>query len=301
MLNISVLGFLQRKLIYPCGQSMACILLLFFSICSQVQALENFLPSKIILHDENKVEDYRLILGSLKKINGQWQTAREMRMAGTLQRTTIELVGGHTVEEGYNFYLQQLNEESGSREIFSCTGLKCGPSSSWANIRFQQKELYGLDKYQYYSVWALPDDKFVSLYGIRRGNKRVYLRQEILSSEQVDSATIATAPETIVQALNHEGAYTLFPPTYATEEENSHLKSLIKALQTQRLMKITLQSFDRRASVDSNSAGMLVTLEWLKGVLVKGGIRESRITLDAATNPALVSVSGVRVLKTPRP
>jgi len=300
MLNISVLDLLQRKLKYPRGQRLACIVLLFFPISSQVQALEDFLPSKTILHDEKKVEDYRLILSSLKKINGQWQTARELRMAGKLQRNTVELVGGHTVEEGYNFYLQQLNKEPGSREIFSCDGLKCGPSSSWANIRFQQKELYGLDKYQHYSVWALADHKFVSLYAIRRGNKRVYLHQEILSNEQVDSGTIATAPETIVQALNKQGAYTLFPLTYANEEENTHLKSLIKALQTQRLMKITLQSFDHRAGTDSNSADLSTKLEWLKEVLVKGGIRESRITLDGTTNPTLANSSGVRVLKTPR-
>jgi len=301
MLNISVLDFLHRKLNFPRGQRLACMLLLFFPISSQVQALEDFLPSKIIINDENEVEDYRLILSSLKKINGQWQTARELRMAGKLQRTTVELVGGHTVEEGYDFYLQQLHETLGAREIFSCAGLKCGPSSSWANIRFQQKELYGLDKYQYYSVWTLPGHKFVSLYGIRRGNKRVYLHQEILSSEQVESATIATAPETIVHALNHGGAYTLFPLTYAKEEGNTHLKSLIKALRTQRLMKITLQSFDHRAATDGNATDMLAKLEWLKGELVKGGIRETRITLDAASNPDLASVQGVRVLKTPRP
>ena len=300
MLNTGVLKFLRWKIAYP-SASVACLFLMFVSMQSQGQALEEFSPSKVILQDEGMVEDYRLILSSLKKINGQWQTARELRLAGHLQRTTLELVGGHTVEEGYAFYLKQLNEVQGSREIFSCEGLKCGPSSSWANIRFQQKELYGLDKYQHYSVWALADHEFLSLYAIRRGNKRVYLHLEVLTSEQENSVNIATAPETIVRMLNREGAYTLFPATYATEEVNSHMVSLTKALQSNRLMKVTLQSFDHRADEgESLSEGVSAKLEWLKGVLVKGGIRETRLTLDSASNPKSNSDFGIRVIKTPR-
>ena len=98
-----------------------------------------------IIHSSVATDDYLLTLGALKKINGQWRSDREERISGTLTRSTRQLDGGHDVSEVFEYYRRQLLQ-LGAREIFLCQARKCGSSNSWANNRFEIKQLYGLEQ-----------------------------------------------------------------------------------------------------------------------------------------------------------
>ena len=251
------------------------------------QAVPDFSGAEVVSEDNKALQDYRLVLSSLKKINGQWRAETERRVVGSLQRKTLEVKGGHSVDEAYGFYVQQLQGAMAAREVFSCDGLKCGPSNAWANEHFELKQLYGLDKFQHYSVWLLAPGEYLSLYGIRRGNKRVYIHLETMTATDKQVLEIATTPETITRALKTEG-YFAFPSEVLSQDAkalatNVHVKSLVQVLRGERLMKVTVVGHDFRAGTASKKlAASAAIAEKLKGVLITAGVSEQRLSVFAA-------------------
>ncbi len=250
------------------------------------QEIADFSRAEIVSESTEPLNDYRLLLSSLKKINGQWRAETERRVAGSLQRTTLQVTGGHSVDEAYNFYVQQLQGPLAAREIFRCEGLKCGPSSAWANEHFQLKELYGLDKFQYYSVWLLGPGKYLSLYGIRRGNKRVYIHHETMSADNPQAVEIATTPESIARALNTEGFYGLPSEVLKQSESelsaNVHIQSVVKALLGERLIKLTVVGHDHKTGSAAQKLSRSAELaERIQRVLIASGVAEKRLSVFA--------------------
>ena len=130
-------------------------------------------------------QDYRLALGALKKVNSVWRAEAEQRLAGQLTTETWRLPDTHEADEGFAHYQAQL-QAMGAKTLFSCASWGCGSSASWANLRFNVKQLYGLDRYQRYGAYSLLQDGaeyHVALYSVLRGNKRAYVHLEVLQSD----------------------------------------------------------------------------------------------------------------------
>jgi len=181
-------------------------------------------PNATEMYDtEVQTDDYLLTLGALKKINNIWRAENERRLQGALRRTTWELPSGHRAEEGHEHYLTQLqalgNTEGGRLEqLFVCRARGCGSSNSWANNRFNVKQLYGLDRFQRYDAYRLVHQQvvyYVALYSVRRGNKRAYTHLEVLRSDESAVSVVDTgeasglAPEIIVASLQAQGYVSL--------------------------------------------------------------------------------------------
>ena len=169
-------------------------------------------PDAIEMYRSNEeTNDYRLTLGALKKINNIWRAEQEERLAGQLSRTTWELPLGHSAEEGFAHYLQQL-QALPFEELFGCRARSCGSSNSWANVRFQVKQLYGLDKYQRYGAYRVVFQDaayYVSLYSIRRGNKRAYVHMEVLLSPETKAQKSQADSESMLVRLQAQGFLSL--------------------------------------------------------------------------------------------
>jgi hypothetical protein len=75
--------------------------------------------------------------------------------------------------------ISHYREVLGGDVLFQCGGRDCGRSNDWANQVFEQAILYGPDSNQYYAAFER-QDLLVALYGIERGNKRVYAHLRFL-------------------------------------------------------------------------------------------------------------------------
>ncbi len=270
----------------------------FINAAALAVDLQDFSQTEVRVENTSDVSDYRLALGSLKKINGQWQTETELRLDGQLERKTLQVTGGHSAAEAFDHYIQQLNEQANARELFRCQALKCGPSSSWANIQFKLKELYGLDKYQQYSVWTLDQKQYLTLYAVRRGNKRVYVHLEAITVSGENLADVPSTPVTILRALSEEGFYVLPPMSSQTAGEgltdSPHIQSLVTALQRQRLMKVTIVAHNAEAATKTLRLERSVSRATeIKTALMEAGIAENRLDVFGAGGFAPSATRGV--------
>lgn len=150
--------------------------------------LERFPESVIRNYRERSKVRYNLILGSLKKVDGNWQSDTMRRLYGSLQRFTFQIPSSSNVDWVDNFYREQLLEKSGFREIYHCSSRACGSSNQWANGVFGVKELYGPDRNQLYRVYQSAStsdwDEYVVFYIIQRGNERIYAHFDFIRAQK---------------------------------------------------------------------------------------------------------------------
>ncbi|SEF76645.1 protein of unknown function [Marinobacterium lutimaris] len=130
--------------------------------------------------------DYRVMLGRVLKINGLIRTDRELKLTGSLDRTTWQLPSGETPESGFLQFRDQL-QRNGADILFECAGRQCGASNIWANDLFETARLYGVDESQRYMAARRGSDYLV-IYSVRRGNGRVYLNLDWVQDESDDSS-----------------------------------------------------------------------------------------------------------------
>lgn len=147
---------------------------------SDYGSFERFPRSTIVQYKEISNADYRFVLGGLEKINGVIAPEKEERLTGRLIQLTYRIPQNHSPEEAYSFFSRQLKGR-GAAELFNCQGRACGSSNQWANTIFKYSRLYGVDTTQRVASFKL-DRRYFTLYSVQRGNKKVYLRLDVLET-----------------------------------------------------------------------------------------------------------------------
>lgn len=228
------------------------VLLLFSqSLLAKDPPFKNFFENqRQVVSQDSVVDDFRLALSKLKKINNAWVLDREEFISGALHRRTLELDSNYYLNEVVdtveNYFLQ-----AEALELFRCNGLDCGSSNAWANNYFKIKLLYGLDPSQAYRVWSLKLDGrqiFVSCYIVQRGNKRIYVHLDVLTSEKplAEAPVISPDKESIGVALKKFKYYRVpelgNPRGFATNE--SLLKPVAQALKANPVKKVVVVGHD---------------------------------------------------------
>ncbi|TCK09458.1 DUF4892 domain-containing protein [Marinobacterium mangrovicola] len=155
--------------------------------------LEPVARSSVVQDRAMPAPDYRVMLGRVLKINGLIRTDRELKLAGSLQRTTWQLPSGETPETGFRSLRDQL-QRNGADILFECEGRQCGASNIWANDLFETARLYGVDETQRYLAARRGSDYLV-VYAVRRGNGRVFLNLDWVQDESGDSSGWVTTLE----------------------------------------------------------------------------------------------------------
>ena len=170
---------------------------------ADTDVLKRYPLSYIDQYNQSLVPEYRLALGIMKKVNGVISPEKAEYIDGQLTRITYRIPSGHSSKAVFEYFRRQL-ESIPHEVLFSCEGRRCGSSSEWANSQFGIAKLYGVDREQYYQATklTLPEDVYVVLYGVRRGNKRVYLHLDVIrSAADVDSGEDVLAAATVIRGL----------------------------------------------------------------------------------------------------
>ncbi|MCW8885688.1 MAG: DUF4892 domain-containing protein [Motiliproteus sp.] len=146
-----------------------------------INELKRYPLSYIDHYSQLLAPEYRLALGTMKKVNGVLSPEQFEFVGGQLTRITYRIPSGHRSDEVFKFFTDQLDEIT-HEVLFSCEGRSCGSSNAWANSQFGIAKLYGIDREQYYRVVRLEGPSAVTLvlYSVRRGNKRVYMHLDVI-------------------------------------------------------------------------------------------------------------------------
>lgn len=269
--------------------SSVILLLVGSEIFAAELPVQNYHNARVIFQSNAETDEYVLALGSYKKIAGSWRVDRQQRLSGKLARYTLELPEGHSANNGFDFYLDQL-QNFNFRELFHCKSRDCGTSNSWANNHFKIQQLYGLDQFQQYGAYEMTtaDDKpfYVSLYAVQRGNKRVYLQVDILHVDKIIELGIASSPESIIKSLDASGYY-VFPDLVAEDKKGNtsvqikqaHLQALIDVLTQKTDWKIALVGHDYApVPLAQQQKDSLLYADQLKAALQEKGVVAARIT-----------------------
>ena len=179
-----------------------CLLISLFSL--PVLAKDILNDHRVIYSSETDFGEYRLALGALKKINGQWTADKETKLSGKISRRTIELNTGYTLVEAWQEVYDFISTQSAT-QLFVCDSYDCGRSNVWANNRFKIKQLYGQDASQKYSVWKYSNNQVNTVfvvYGVERGNKRIYLQLDRIDVEKLD---VLPDESVLVKSLQEKG------------------------------------------------------------------------------------------------
>ncbi len=251
--------------------------------------LQPYHNARVMFETHIQTDEYVIALGSYKKVAGAWRLDRQQRLSGDLERYTLELPEGHSAENGFDFYLDQL-QNFNFRELFHCKSRDCGTSNSWANNHFKILQLYGLDQFQFYGAYEVTtaDDKpfYVSLYAIQRGNKRVYLQVDVLHIDKIIELGIASSPESIIKSIETNGYY-VFPDLVAADAKGNtriqirpaHLQALVEVLVRKANWKVALVGHDYAAVVTvQQQKESQVYAEQLKVSLEEKGVVATRMT-----------------------
>lgn len=249
--------------------------------------LEDVPGARALVREHKQDTGYTLALGTYKKVRGTWTPDREQRVQGDVSRRTLELPPEFSAREGYDFYLQQL-QQFPVRELFVCRERECGSSNTWANTHFQVIQLYGLDQHQYYGVYEITTDEkvyYASLYSVRRGNRRVYVQLDLVQSGIAEASLTATDPSTLARLLREQG-YFVFPGFELTGSSDDwdlklpekHLDVLVDLLEAEDTWRLALVGHDyggyTLTQQRKDSEGYA---RQLKQALVEKGVSEERL------------------------
>ncbi len=241
--------------------------------------------ARVVYHSDLESDNYMLTLGALEKVDGAWRAEKEHRLKGSLHRDTLEFPRDYSAREAFQYFDDQLQNLS-SRELYRCNARRCGSSNSWANNRFEIKQLYGLDQDQYYGAYEVEGPRhelyFVALYAVRRGNKRVYAQVDILTVGNQAQGQIAPSPESIAGQLKRRGFYVLPGLSFGAEGpqlDAQHLQVLVRALKRERRLNIAIVGHDYGpGDIEQRKTVSLAYAEYVKTQLVAAGIKVARLS-----------------------
>jgi len=163
------------------GVLLSFCLLVVQAVADVSHRVIHFVPfeqARIIEQSQQERQSYIVALGAYEKRKNRWQPERSFRVAGALYKQTHEIPSGYDEKDIFDFYKGQLPEVATT--LYECERRNCGESNNWANDHFGIKRLYGNDGFQFYGVYQLKPETYVTIYSVRRGNRRIYAQLEVL-------------------------------------------------------------------------------------------------------------------------
>ncbi|MFK8020669.1 MAG: DUF4892 domain-containing protein [Pseudomonadales bacterium] len=148
--------------------------------------IKRFADSSIIRYRQIDLGGFSFPTGGVKKVDGRWQAERQQELQGRHTSVTYRIAERTLVDEVMTYFEQQLLRLN-VQTLYRCDGFSCGNSNKWANIVFEEKRLYGPNPNQRYVV-VQHGDALLSLYVIKRGNKRVYARFDYVEPNTNDAS-----------------------------------------------------------------------------------------------------------------
>jgi len=229
------------------------------------------IPGSYIVQYKNTTTSYRLVLGGLEKINGVLAPEKEQRLSGELFQITYRIPERYSAQEAFSLIGTQITAMGGD-VLFNCVGRDCGSSNQWANNIFKYSRLYGVDSTQSFSSYQL-GERFFSLYAVKRGNKRVYMRLEVLETPL--SSTSKAASSTFKQLLSPNR---LLPLT----DFSSEFGEIIEYLNINQNRHLWIVGHDdKEGSIEQQIDRAVDAAAMLRVKLIENGIEAERVHIHS--------------------
>lgn len=186
------------------------------SIVSAESSLELLAPAesslaapRIVYQEHNAEVEYVLPLGPMERVDGRWQPENKRSMQASINRQTLEFGAQVSEQQVFELYQQKALSHN-AQTLYRCQGRDCGQSNRWANDFFHRYQLYGSEGSQRLSTqWfkSAGREHYLILYMVRRGNKRIYLQQDLLSRPVSSTASAIPVPQSgsLWQQLENHG------------------------------------------------------------------------------------------------
>lgn len=132
------------------------------------------------------VNNYRLVISTLKRQYGQTFGEKEQRIQGKLWRRQWLGKKGYSLDEIQRFFLEQLKAED---ILYQCQNRDCGSSQLWANTVFEQPALLGRDNHQRYFVVLKKGNpnQYYIFYAAKRHTGQIRFQLDILKSTETSN------------------------------------------------------------------------------------------------------------------
>lgn len=253
--------------------------------------------SRLVFSGSQRDQPYRLVLGPIRKINNQWRAEPGRTVTGSIKRQTYELQRTISFRDA-EALLRDALEHDDVRRLYHCEGMNCGSSNGWANEVFEIKQLYGLDTYQYYTVVQVQNPSQVQyqvMYLVQRGNRRLYLQQDIITTEVAGDSVMS--PAALKQLLNDQG-YAVLAGARGSENEyqleQAEIQALAEVLAGDPNMRIRLVGHSYLApDLDVQIKMSQGYAKSAKAALIKADITESRLTAHGVGSLAPAGGNGL--------
>ncbi len=179
-------------------------------------------------HADAEAEEYEFVLSPVEKIRRELKIERSLHVTAKRRSVTYEMPRGTSLEAVIEHFESVL---PAGQIRFRCLGRDCGRSNQWANQVFGIPVLYGPDAYQFYLAGE-DAGALVSVYVIKRGNRRVYAHLQVLQPEREVAVAV---DQRLLKALTGNGHAIVrgVTPTRSgeiTAEDRAHLSKIGGAL-----------------------------------------------------------------------
>lgn len=141
------------------------------------------------------ITNYEVLLSAAEKVGRELHFSESRRVSGQSARRIWRLPVGAQLDDVY----EAVSEQLAGDVLYSCAGRRCGRSNAWANIVFKDALLYGQDRYQRYRVVQTSPTELQLVYAVQRGNRRIHLLLETITTVDADLADTALVPTSPVQ------------------------------------------------------------------------------------------------------
>lgn len=247
--------------------------------------IERYPRSWIVEFSAEQAVEYMLVLGRIKKTNHVVAPEKSHRVIGDVSRTTYRIPDGHSPEQVFAWIEEQVAGQT--RELlFQCHGRACGSSNEWANRIFEIAKLYGPDREQSYLLARARNgdtQKFLVVYVIQRGNRRVYAHIDEISVDAKAARVVHPNPSTLMSVLRAHRRVTL-PELHFGEQQQlvkpqgPEIELLVQALKLDLIPEVAVvahsnsgQGVDADLKISASRARNLVD------ILVNRGVDRKRL------------------------
>ena len=189
---------------------------------SDLSEVQRPLGSEIIRYSEGVQSAIRFPLERAERVNNRLVIDNELDIEGHVIDITYEL----GPREDYRSYMTVIERalEQNAKFCFPAKAVVVGQSGLWANSLFKVRELYGPNGNQVYFAAKLAGtaDRYLSAYGIERGNRRQYVHIRLVEPG-ADQSRFQGA-----QSLLSEGV--ILPVEFAGNRVSPESRSAITAI-----------------------------------------------------------------------
>ena len=266
---------------------------------SDLPEVQRPLGSEIIRYSEGLQSAIRFPLERVERVNNRLVIDNELDIEGHVIDITYEL----GAREDYRSYMAALEAAltgQSAEILFSCESRGCGVSGLWANSLFKVRELYGSNGNQVYFAAKLAGatDRYLSAYGIERGNRRQYVHIRLVEPG-VDESRFQGA-----QNLLSDGRVIL-PVEFAGNRVSPESRSAITAIATDlkslspgELAIVAYRAVTPGGSLEDAMTQSTARAEHVKALLAEAGlVIDNAYGLGPLVAPAGLSPDRVEIVK----